>query len=326
MRRQFKYLAAVLLTAAAAAFSCPIGAMAAPGTENTDAVIGQEMENAGAANADGQAAQAAADAAALAEAERVAQIENLQKEIEACYGISDPIERTLAINQKDQEMLRLRTCDFTGKKITCLGDSITVGAGGYMDENGIFTGYAQYLVQTLGCEVTALGVGSTTIGDYFIEGPFVERYLDIPADSDIIIIQGGVNDYQLFSCGLYSNFGNIKTRAAGSYCGEVYRLFSGIKERYPNADVFVLTTYRSNMEQSFPPTWKLVDFMNVQKTYAKQFGFEVIDLTDSGFLDCRQDRVAQIWSPDRVHPSPEGHVFLAQRIGSYLGYYYSTKK
>lgn len=270
-------------------------------------------------------AAAYADVAASHMESSLRQMERVRKRLQKLSYMPDAVQRTLDMNGKDRQIIDLAPGILAGYKITCLGDSITVGAGGGVDENGRLIGYCNHLSRILGCEVVNLGMGGTTIGDYFIENAFVNRYEQIPEDTDVIILEGGLNDYQVFAQGLWNGFGDITNREPETYCGDAYTLYRGIKDSYPNAEVFVVTASRSYLEtlyQSVEP-YRLQDFMDVQRLYAKWMGFQVIDLHEMGFLDCREEEARERWLIDIVHPNAEGHLLLAERIASELVYYYS---
>lgn len=256
------------------------------------------------------------------------QMEELYAQIGILGKMPDSTAKTLLINQKDREIVGLGGVNFAGKKIVCLGDSITAGAGGETDESGRLIGYCDYLAAILGCEVVNQGIGGTTVGSYFIENSFVERYDQIPEDADIIILEGGLNDYQVFAQGLYTEFGDIHRREAGTYCGDAYILYAGIKEKYPNADVFVVTSNRSYLETLYHEVepHSLEEFMRVQRLYAERMGFHVIDLYASGFLSCRDEASRELWMMDIVHPNADGHVLLAERVASELMFFYSRRQ
>lgn len=270
-------------------------------------------------------AAAYADVAASHTESSLCQMERARKKIQKLTCLPDAVRRTVDMNRRDRQIIDLAPGILTGYKVACLGDSITAGAGGTIDETGRLIGYCDYLSLILGCEVVNLGMGGTTVGDYFIENAFVNRYGQIPEDADIIILEGGLNDYQVFAQGLWNGFGDVENREPGTYCGDAYTLYQGLRDAYPNADVFVVTASRSYLEtlyQSVEP-YRLQDFMDVQRLYAKWMGFQVIDLYGMGFLDCREEAARERWLIDIVHPNAEGHLLLAERIASELVYYYS---
>ena len=104
-------------------------------------------------------------------------------------------ERTIKINDINESFVENLNNNLKGKKITCIGDSITYGNGGSYKEDGTQISYCDYLSQILSAEVINLGVGGAAIGDYWDENSLILRWHQIPHDSDIIIIYGGVNDY-----------------------------------------------------------------------------------------------------------------------------------
>jgi hypothetical protein len=69
--------------------------------------------------------------------------------------------------------------------------------------------YPTKLAEILGAEeVVNLGIGGSSIGRYW-QDAFVDRYMDIPEDTDLILVMGGTNDE---FCASLVEFGNSAER------------------------------------------------------------------------------------------------------------------
>ena len=119
------------------------------------------------------------------------------------------------------------TNHFAGKKITCVGDSITAGSGTTKT-------YWSILDETLQPQsMTGMGVGGSCVSamsDYkTANSPLINRYASIP-ESDIITIYMGTNDY-----GHETPMGTINDLEDVSFYGALNTIISGIQKAQPDA-------------------------------------------------------------------------------------------
>ena len=236
------------------------------------------------------------------------------------------LEETLEVNQADRERIAENKTDFSGVRIACLGDSITAAANLEGEE-----GYQQYayparLKELLGAEeVYNLGIGGSSIGRYRADA-YVDRYQEIPEDTDIIIVMGGTNDA---FCASDKEFGNLEERKYRTFCGDLNELMKGIKEKYPDTEVFfatplpnVLQDYLMKERDYLLPQQKYVD---VIKTLAKEYDYDVIDLYNSNILDSHDANVVADYIPDGVHGNHEGYQIIAEHFASELVQHYEEE-
>lgn len=237
-------------------------------------------------------------------------------------------EETLAVNAFDKKVIENSTIDFSDVKITILGDSITTAAN-LSEEEQVKYAYPVILQEILGCkEVINMGVGGSAVsraGAYAM----VERWVDIPMDTDILIVFGGSND-----C-LFENkwdFGFIeydKRMNKETFCGDLDEMLGGMKYslRDHNEENYVKFIYVN------PPSTILNDgvyamdpgnmmhqssFAEAINVIAPTYGFEVIDLYNNNILNSHDLDVNQQFVPDGIHMSPEGYRILAEHIASQI--------
>ena len=227
------------------------------------------------------------------------------------------LEETLEVNQADRECLAESTLDFSGKKIACLGDSITAASNLDNLEDYQQYSYPARLKELLGAEeVTNLGIGGSSIGRYWADA-FVDRYQEIPEDTDIILVMGGTNDG---FCVSETEFGSLEQREARTFCGDLDELMRGIKENYPDATVFFATPLPNILhdylrsERSYLLLQK--DFADVILTLADEYGFQVVDLYNSNILDSHDANIVEEYMPDGVHCNPQGYQILAEHFAA----------
>lgn len=227
------------------------------------------------------------------------------------------LEETLEVNQADRECLAESTLDFSGKKIACLGDSITAASNLDNLEDYQQYSYPTRLKELLGAEeVTNLGIGGSSIGRYWADA-FADRYQEIPEDTDIILVMGGTNDG---FCVSEAEFGSLEQREARTFCGDLDELMRGIKENYPDAMVFFATPLPNILhdylrsERSYLLPQK--DFADVILTLADEYGFQVVDLYNSNILDSHDANIVEEYMPDGVHCNPQGYQILAEHFAA----------
>lgn len=231
--------------------------------------------------------------------------------------ICSSLEETLLVNQEDQVCLEECRLDFSDKKIACLGDSITAAANLEGQENYPACSYPAVLQELLGAkEVVNLGIGGSTIGRYW-SSPFVERYREIPQDTDIIIVMGGTNDGFCLS---QKEFGTLTERKPWTFCGDLDELMRGLKENYPNADIFFVTPLPNILQDYLmrERTYLLPqnDLVNVILTLAAAYDFPVIDLYNANLLDSHDADIVTDYMPDGVHANETGYRILAEHIAA----------
>lgn len=233
------------------------------------------------------------------------------------------MKETLIVNRTDRKRILDSEIDFSGKKIACLGDSITAAANLDSEEDYQQYAYPSRLKELLGAEeVYNLGIGGSSIGRYWADA-FVERYQEIPEDVDIIIVMGGTNDGFCLS---EKELGTLEERSPRTFCGDLDELIRGLQKNYPDADIFfatplpnILQDYLMRERSYLLPQRKLV---NVILKLAQEYDIPVIDLYNSNILDSHDVDIVEEYIPDGVHGNHEGYQILAEHFAAELVRYY----
>lgn len=238
---------------------------------------------------------------------------SLQKEICASY------EETIRINHGDKKIIAESTIDFSDKKIACLGDSITAATNLEGQEDYLKMSYPYQLGKVLNAgEVVNLGIGGSSIGRYW-DNAFVDRYKEIPEDSDIIIVMGGTNDG---FCASEKELGSLEEREKRTFAGDLDELLKGLKKDYPNAEIVLVTPLpnilhdmlRKDRKDLLPQS----SFVAIMKQLSEEYEIPVIDLYGSGILDSHDAAVIHSFIPDGVHGNEMGYRYLAEHIAAEL--------
>ena len=212
-----------------------------------------------------------------------------------------------------------------GKKVTCVGDSITAGSGTTKT-------YWSILYDTLELEsMTGMGVAGSCVSatsDYKTgNSPLINRYKSIP-DSDIITIYMGTNDY-----GHETPMGTIDDTEDVSFYGALNVIIPGIQKAHPDALLAWITpTHRYGFGTSkilgtaftydYLPNgrgYSLNDYVDAIKEVCEKYDVPVIDLFTLSGMDPSLSEVRTQYMPDGLHPNAAGHEKIAAIISQSLG-------
>ncbi|WMC93131.1 SGNH/GDSL hydrolase family protein [Kineothrix sp. MB12-C1] len=237
--------------------------------------------------------------------------------LEARRNIRSSYAETTQRNGEDKAQIAGRNIDFSDKKIACLGDSITAGSNLNNLEEYQKYSYPSVLKNILNAqEVYNLGIGGSSYGRYWDEA-FVDRYKEIPEDSDIILVMGGTNDGFAASA---KELGSIEERKPRTFYGDVDGLMRGLKKNYPNAKIIfatplpnILHDYLMQQRDYLLPQRA---FVNAIKELAAEYEIDVIDLYNSNMLDTHDAQVISTYMPDGVHGNPAGYQILAEHFAA----------
>lgn len=254
---------------------------------------------------------------------------NADKTLEENMNIRSSYEETLAVNAFDKKVIDNSTVDFSNVKITILGDSITMGANMTEEEQKQYSIPVQ-LQKILGAkEVYNLGIGGSAISRASDASPMVDRWGDIPKDSDIVIVFGGTNDCLFENKWDYGFLEYDKRMTNGTFCGDLDEMLGGIEY-----------VYREHNEDSYikllmvnPPSTVLADavynrdpgnmvhqsdFALAINEIAPAYGFEVINMYDNNLFNSHDTQVNQNLIPDGVHANELGYEMMAQYLASQI--------
>ncbi|MCM1134992.1 MAG: SGNH/GDSL hydrolase family protein [Clostridium sp.] len=220
-------------------------------------------------------------------------------------------------NGVDKKIITENSLDFSNISIACLGDSITEAANLSDMEDYQQYAYPAKLCELLGAKkVTNLGIGGSSIGRYW-DKAFVDRYKDIPEDTDLILVMGGTNDGFCLS---EEELGTMEERAERTYIGDLDELMRSLKEDYPDAVIIFATPLpnvlhdllRKERDYLLPQSV----LVNIMKELAAEYEIPVIDLYNSNILDTHDAAVIYNYMPDGVHCNSDGYTLLAEHLAA----------
>ncbi len=212
----------------------------------------------------------------------------------------------------------------TGKKIAFLGDSITEGTGVSRLENR----FDKRLETGFGIIPFNMGIGGTRIAHQHTasEKPrydlcFCGRAYDIPADSDVIVVFGGTNDYGHGD----ASFGQEGDKTPDTFIGAVDFLMRLLREKYPKA-VKVFMTPSRRLGDSEPSVRTvpcgekrpLGEYVRVIRDSCGKYGFACLDLYSDLGIDPNDPEQMKMYAPDGLHLNDLAHAKVASLLAEKL--------
>ena len=186
---------------------------------------------------------------------------------------------------------------FSGLTMSCLGDSVTMGAK-------IEKSYVEIVGESLGLKAAYnYGVSWSTIGhkenctcdhpylpEDYNHDPMVYRYADMKK-ADIIFLRGGHNDF-----GMELPLGNIDDETPHTFYGALNLLISGTKQTFPKAYIFMATglNYFDGYKNEDGVLW--ADYNDAIRKACQKQGIDCLELYDLPF-----NRLVD--TVDYVHPT-----------------------
>ena len=174
--------------------------------------------------------------------------------------------------------------------------------------------------------MTNLGIGGSSIGRYW-ENAFVDRFREIPQDTDLIIVMGGTNDG---FCLDQEDFGTMEERKPRTFLGDLDELMRGLKESYPEADIIFVTplpnVLHDMLRKERSELLSQTVIAGAIRKLGAEHGIPVIDLYNSNVLDTHDAAVIYNYMPDGVHCNEDGYVLLAERIAAELIRFYENRE
>lgn len=258
---------------------------------------------------------------------------NFAKARATLYGLENSKDKTAKINQMDRQILANNAYDFSKKNIVFIGDSITEGITAAVDINGNKISYVTYADSYLHFNrVLNHGMGGRMFSVYGDEElSLAMNFGNVTnVDSDIIVVFAGVNDY--LSTPANKRFGNVDDKmSTAGYCGSVRYFMKQLQEYYSDREIFFVTMYdvpktaqSSYSDINWQPT--LNDYMEVQRKLAAEYGFHIIELYNSGFMDCTDKESADFYLRDGLHPKDNGNIALGEHIAAELSLYFGQNE
>ena len=214
--------------------------------------------------------------------------------------------------------------ELKGIKMAVLGDSITEGHG-VADKNNIY-----YNVVARECGIRELyvdGISGTRFArqDTASEKPrhdidFLSRIEKIDADSDLVLVFGGTNDFGHGEAPL----GAPEDKTPYTFWGACNLMCETLIERFPRSQiVFMGPLHR--LEEDDPcgshktePVATLYEYVDIIKTVTRKYSIPFLDLMSVAGIAPRVPVLRELYMPDGLHPNDAGQAKIAERLKYFL--------
>ncbi len=208
--------------------------------------------------------------------------------------------------------------ELKGLKINFLGDSITEGCGCSSEE----TRFTNKIAAEYGAVCRNYGIGGTRIAyqhqpswDPRCDRHFVLRAKEMDPDADLVCVFGGTNDFGHGDAA----FGSFEDRTEHTFYGALHLLFTGLMEKYPAAQIMVITSLH-RFDELVPNMHGKVlkDYVQAVREVAEYYGLPVLDLFATYSVQPAVPVMKETYMPDGLHPNDAGHVILTRKIADYI--------
>lgn len=210
------------------------------------------------------------------------------------------------------------------KKIAFLGDSITEGVGVSKIENVFW----KRVAERTGAKAYGYGVGGTRIAPQHnpdsnaIMGQFFgSRVTGMIPDAEVVVVFGGTNDFGHGD----APFGDVSSRDETTFCGALHKLIRDLIERYPQAQLVLMTPLHRSGENELGYNefgvrrdHRLEDYVNAIQTIAGYYGIPVLDLFRTSGLQPAVSILKERYMSDGLHPNDAGHERIADKLIGFL--------
>lgn len=207
------------------------------------------------------------------------------------------------------------TNKFKNKKWAIFGDSIS-----QIQSEGSPKKYYDFISERLGTIPTTYARGGSgyfkgnAVGGYGT-GNIIDCINNASADFDIISMMAGVNEHNQTMGAISDSVEDTPT----TLCGAVKKSIELAIEKYPNAQIFIITPTPGTGNLSTVKQGTLNTYVNNQIEIAKMYNIPVLDLFHaSGLRPWNDTNLQKYYSGDYVHLNATGHQYIAQIIQKFM--------
>lgn len=205
------------------------------------------------------------------------------------------------------------TNKFDSKKWAIFGDSIS-----QPESLDSLSKYYNIIADKLNMTTTSYAVGGT---GYFKgndagygTGNIVDKINNANTDFDIISLMAGVNEHTLTLGDITDGVVDTPT----TLCGAVKKSIEMAIEKYPNSQIFMITSTPGKYAFNSISQGTLNEYVNKQIEIAKIYNIPVLDLFHESNLRPWNDNNAEKYYKDHLHLNATGHQYIAQIIQNFM--------
>ncbi|MBQ8403627.1 MAG: SGNH/GDSL hydrolase family protein [Clostridia bacterium] len=214
--------------------------------------------------------------------------------------------------------------ELKGIKMAVLGDSITEGHG-VADKNNMY-----YNIVARECGIRELyvdGISGTRFArqDEVSEKPrhdidFISRIDKIDADSDLVVVFGGTNDFGHGTAPL----GSPEDKTPYTFWGACNLMCEMLIERFPRSQIVFMGPMHREVEDNpcgshkTEPVATLYEYVDIIKTVTRKYSIPFLDLMSVSGITPRVPVLKELYMPDGLHPNDAGQAKIAERLKYFL--------
>ena len=190
-------------------------------------------------------------------------------------------------------------------KINALGDSITYGD---KLSNQVFA-YPHRLGAACGAvKVNNYGWNGSAVGGIHPD-KFIERYMAMDRDANLILVFGGTNDYAGYR-EPGTPIGKIGDTSQECFYGALNLMMCGLKQMYPDAEIVFMTPLkRVGYMRRNQKGYCLNQYVTAINEMANFYGIRVVDLFNEPELDFSSKK--NLYLVDGLHPNEMGQALVS---------------
>lgn len=218
---------------------------------------------------------------------------------------------------------RICSQKWAGKKVACLGDSIT------QKTENVRKYYDFWKVYLSPNTILDYGVAGSSISrktgewpTWDTQVPFVERIKTIPKDIDVLTIFGGVNDWVADR-----TLGSLGDTEDTTFYGALDKMFKYATQNFQGKDVYVFTPLQNDWIKRPANDGTtdgrnrsgkyLKEYVEAIKQVAEKYAIPVCDLYSTMFYPFAEG-FTEKYMPDGLHPNESAHKLMANKMANFI--------
>lgn len=188
-------------------------------------------------------------------------------------------------------------------RVNFLGDSFTYGDK-LSDRNQSYAALLAGMMQA--SAYCNYGLNGSCMGGVHPDR-FIDRYVWMSGDADLIFVLGGTNDYEFAT-----PIGTMSDTDSATFYGCLNLLMCSLQQMYPDAEIIFLTPLRRNYGTRLNAAgYTLEDYACAMMNMGEFYDIPVMDLYHAQELNFVGSRYYLV---DGLHPTTAGHSVIANYI------------
>lgn len=190
-----------------------------------------------------------------------------------------------------------------GYRVSFLGDSFTYGDK-LKDRAQCYAALLADMMQAEDYE--NYGLNGSCMGGVHPDR-FIDRYTQIPEDTELIFVLGGTNDYEFAT-----PIGSMTDTDSTTFYGCLNLLMCSLQQKYPEAEIIFLTPmHRNGGTKKNTQGYVLEDYAYAMMNMGEFYDIPVVDLYHAQGLNFTGNKR---YLADGLHPTAVGHRKIAQYL------------